>query len=234
MTKSLERGIESEGEVSCLQVMVENEEWPNLQPVLSFSSSEYAQTQLSLPSLPLPRREGVIKGIDTCKDINARLPNSAFDRSKVIDACCDELDVTSPLSTDYCQIKTTQEILHGKQVCVNAECINLQPGGSYENGEDCYTDVSGEGEYHNPASRISGGQDLLEELDDLEAARPKPEKRRVVIPGNREGIWEALDFGAVESSFDSWVDEVAALEASASMPKGTRYYKVRDLRDSTI
>ncbi|KAI0450767.1 hypothetical protein F5B21DRAFT_507851 [Xylaria acuta] len=151
--------------------------------------------------------------------IAAFTPSSHNRRHHPLKALNDELTL-GPSGTDHHQIKTAKEL--------------LRLGGSCKDEEDCYIDVFDEGEYHNPGSRISGGQDLLRELDDLEAARPKPGKRRVIVPGNREGIWETPYFGAVKSDFDSWVDEVAALEASASMPKGTRYYKVKDPGDSTI
>ncbi|KAJ2988451.1 hypothetical protein NUW58_g3968 [Xylaria curta] len=131
------------------------------------------------------------------------------------------------LRTDDGQTKTAQELLHGNHIREDAGRTDNQTVKSSSEEERSHSaNVSDEGQSCDTANRIFGGEDLLEELDNLEAARPKPETQQG-MPGNREDIWEKLDFGTLTSEFDSWVDEVAALEASASMPKGTRYYTVK-------
>ncbi|KAI1758331.1 hypothetical protein F4782DRAFT_477507 [Xylaria castorea] len=226
MAKLSKRVIAYQGDVSQLQVGIENEGWSTLKPVLSFSSRS-SRTHLPRPSLRLPRKLAMKADIDAPNDVNFKIYRPTFDLGL---GCFGHLVKV----TDYHLIETVKELRHGNDVCTDEEWIGFRPGGSCEDEEDCSTDALDEGGYHDSVSRISGGQDLLKELDDLEAARPKPGKRQVVIPGNRAGIWEKLEFGASKLSFDSWVDEIAALEASSSMPKGTRYYKVNDLGDSAI
>ncbi|KAI1265378.1 hypothetical protein F5Y18DRAFT_386337 [Xylariaceae sp. FL1019] len=75
-----------------------------------------------------------------------------------------------------------------------------------------------------------GGQDFLAKLDDLEAARPNLTRETTIMPGDRNGIWEQPNFHQHRPvrRFDNWVDEADSLEATASMPEGTRFYKVKE------
>jgi hypothetical protein len=139
---------------------------------------------------------------------------------------------------DHEQIKAAQEPIDGRETWGDEEWIDFLLGARAEE-DSSDSDVPNTLEHSVYQRRILGGQDHLEELDDLEAARPKVDEREISIPGNREGIWDQLDFSVPSSSsrqqheqFDNWMDEVAALEASVSMPEGTRYYKVND-REST-
>ncbi|KAI1741777.1 hypothetical protein F4680DRAFT_446781 [Xylaria scruposa] len=159
--------------------------------------------------------------IDAPHDVNSKISKPTFDRG------WGYFDHLSQV-TDYRLVEIAKELIHGNHNCSDEAWIGFQPEDSSGDDEDCYTH-SFDGAGYHPASHISGGQDFLKELDDLEAARPKSEKRQAAIPGNREGIWENLELEAFKLHFDSWVDEIAALEASASMPKGTRYYKVKDV-----
>ncbi|KAI8626435.1 hypothetical protein F5Y19DRAFT_488259 [Xylariaceae sp. FL1651] len=77
-------------------------------------------------------------------------------------------------------------------------------------------------------SRFPGVKDFLEELNDLEAARPEESKQKITIPGDKAGIWDQPTLTVPKGQFEDWIDEVGALEASDTMPEGTRYYKVKE------
>ncbi|KAI0864556.1 hypothetical protein F4860DRAFT_510888 [Xylaria cubensis] len=219
MAKSEERHIAYQDDLLCLQVDIENEGWSSLKPVPSLSSSRSSRTHLPHPLSPLSCAVTTAE-IDAPNNVNSKISRPTFDLS----LCFGHLSQ----ATDCRPIEIAKELIHGNHICSDEVWIGYRLKDSGEDEEDCYTHSFDEAGYH-PASHISGGQDLLKELDDLEAAQPKPEKRQAMIPGNREGIWKNPELGASELHFDSWVDEIAALEASASMPKGTRYYKVKDV-----
>ncbi|KAI0441418.1 hypothetical protein F4803DRAFT_523344 [Xylaria telfairii] len=203
MATSSKHDITCEGESTHLHVTIENEGWSNLQPVSSFFTSRSSRSQFPHHLLRLPRIAITTNETDAPNDDKSK-PHPTFDLGLgCFGARPDELT------------KSADESLIGNQ-------IRTDESSSEE--DESYSDDS------EPASRISGGSDLLVELDHLEAARPKPEKQRDVMPGDREGIWEAS--APAKLNFDSWIDEIAALEASDSMPKGTRYYKVEG-SDST-
>ncbi|KAH8164081.1 hypothetical protein CIB48_g4172 [Xylaria polymorpha] len=213
MTNSSKQDITYEGESPSLHVTVENEGWSNLQPVLSFSasrSSRSSRSQLPHPLLRLPRVATTTHETDALNDVKSR---PTFDLG--LGCFGDPLPDARPD-----ELTSADESLNGNQTRTNESQI----GASYEDEEESYSDDS------DPASRISGGSDLLRDLDNLEAARPKPEKQ-AVMPGDKEGIWRTPN--PVKLNFDSWIDEIAALEESDSMPKGTRYYKVEGSGDST-
>ncbi|KAI0553889.1 hypothetical protein F4679DRAFT_528693 [Xylaria curta] len=224
MAKSEERYIEDQGDLLYLQITIENEGWSSLKPLLSLSSSRSSRNYFLRPLPPLLCAITTAE-IDAPYDVESDISKSTFDLGL---GCFGHLSQV----TDYRLAEIEKELIHGNHICSDESWIGFRPEDSGDD-EDCYTHSFDEAGCH-PASHVSGGQDLLKELDDLEAARPKPEKRQAVIPGNREGIWEKLELGASELHFDFWVDEIAALEASASMPKGTRYYKVKDVGDCHI
>ncbi|CAJ2505105.1 Uu.00g124990.m01.CDS01 [Anthostomella pinea] len=77
--------------------------------------------------------------------------------------------------------------------------------------------------------RCSGAEDLLGQLDNLEAARGEELVSPQTMPGNCEGIWDEVDFTSrgTARQYDDWMDEADDLEATATMPGGTRYYRVQ-------
>lgn len=188
----------------------------------------------------------------TFKDVRLNLSNPTFDLglgcfgspSRVVETGRGEL-ANGPLWwTDYRQIRTAQELFDGK-VWGDDEWIDFQMKGALEEEGESSTDVSSvsdeedkeppssfdipiETDYRETVNCSPGSRDLLATLDVLEAARPKCGKKQITIPGDREGIWDQMSFQCATSKPDNWVDEVEALESSASMPEGTRYYQVND------
>ncbi|KAI3320324.1 hypothetical protein HD806DRAFT_547514 [Xylariaceae sp. AK1471] len=231
MAESSEQVITYGGEGIQLQVIVDNAGWSSLKPVLGFSSRS-SRTHTPTP-LDLPRTGYITEAMGTLKAVKIRLSTPTFDvglgcfgnPSKLVETGRGELDRL--WWADHKQLKVAQELIDGRRIWGDEEWIDFQLE-AREEEDSSDSDVSNTLERSVYQRRTLGGQDLLEELDDLEAARPTVEKRQISIPGNREGIWEQPDFGASTQQFDDWVDEVAALEALASMPEGTRYYKVND------
>ncbi|GAP87048.1 hypothetical protein SAMD00023353_2500950 [Rosellinia necatrix] len=269
MGKSLDQVIEDDGEGLSLQGAVDNKGWSNPRPTLSFSSRRARRP----PPLQLSSTRAIIEGTGTPKNVKPRrrLPEPASDLglgyvggpSQIAEAGHGERTNGTLRRTDYHRTKTAQELLDGG-VWSDGEGPGFQTKGSPDEESDSSADVSDEGECYESAcesmSDDSSQQALLEELDNLEAARPRPEEERprpeeerprpeeerprpeeerprpeeerITIPGGREDIWEKPDFGHVSPAFDSWADEAAALEESASMPDGTRYYQVKDSEES--
>ncbi|KAI2628275.1 hypothetical protein GGS21DRAFT_528515 [Xylaria nigripes] len=225
MAESLRQVESDNGEASYIHTIIENEGWSALQPILGFSSSTASSRARCPPSLSLQRTEVVTEDMKSPSDLRPGVSAPAFDHGlgcfgypyKVVETGQSEPMSDSLCRADTSQIKTTQELFDGK--------------GTW--GDDCSSPMLEEGECPVWEDRIYGGQDLLEELDDLEAARPKQEKE-IVIPGNRDDIWERPNLRTVNQDqlFGDWIDEVAALEASVSMPQGTRYYTVNDPTES--
>ncbi|KAI0022822.1 hypothetical protein F4780DRAFT_777286 [Xylariomycetidae sp. FL0641] len=67
---------------------------------------------------------------------------------------------------------------------------------------------------------------FLGRLDNLESAEPKVTKVQT-MPGDREGIWDDPDPTpqAPQKEYEDWVEAADDVEASASLPAGTRFYK---------
>ncbi|KAI1821306.1 hypothetical protein F4861DRAFT_475877 [Xylaria intraflava] len=235
MGESHREVISYDGEGLYVQVIRENEGWSILKPILSFSS---VPSRAHRPASLRPSRTGVVIEDMGYLNVKLRLSAPTFDLglgcfghpSKIVDTGRGEANRDMLQWTDSYQIKMAWDLFSGKAIWSDDEWIDFQLGGSHGEYDASCTDVLDEGAYPILENRISGGQDLLEELDGLEAARPKQKNRRITIPGNREDIWEQPTFSTVvvKQHFEDWIDEVADLEASVSMPEGTRYYKVDD------
>ncbi|KAI0907644.1 hypothetical protein F4824DRAFT_152677 [Ustulina deusta] len=238
MAESLEQTTSCDSDRPTLQVTLENEGWSILKPVLGYSSSRSSRTHRP-PPLQLTRTGAVTEDLGAHEDVELMLLDHTFDlglgcfgQPSMVDN--DGYDELAPWWTGYDQVKIAQETFDGRRVHGYEE-IDLSEG-SCEEERESDTDVPDEGEDNGSASSILGGQEFLEELDNLEAARPKPEKRHITIPGgDREGIWEKPSFPVTTPGRHAdWIDEVAELEALVSMPEGTRYYKVNDPGESTF
>ncbi|KAI1271558.1 hypothetical protein F5Y07DRAFT_382617 [Xylaria sp. FL0933] len=225
------------------QISLENEAQSVLKPILRFSSSRPSARHP--PSLQLSRTKVVDVDMGAHKGIKISPSEPTYDLglgqfgpSRVDDSPVDEL---APWWASY-QVKIRREFLNGGRVD-GFEDIDLQSEAAYEEEVSCEEEkpcediedlgkanMSDEGYETGPTSVISDGQEFLDGLDNLEAARPKPSKRRqMTIPGNRENIWENPHVLASPlASYSGWIDEIANLEASLSLPPGTRYYKVDD------
>lgn len=200
----------------------------------------------------------LVDDLGTFKDVRVNLSNPTFDLglgcfgnpSRVVETGRGELVNETLWWTDYSQIRTAQELFNGK-VWGDDEWINFQMEGAFKEVDDSSTDgeystdasgmsdeedkgpppsfdIPTETDYRESGNRSPGSRDLLAALDVLEAARPKSREKQITIPGNREGIWDQPNFQCVTSKPGDWVDEAEALESSASMPEGTKYYQVHD------
>ncbi|KAI1356206.1 hypothetical protein F5Y01DRAFT_268902 [Xylaria sp. FL0043] len=227
------------------QILLENEAQSVLKPILRFSSSRPSARHP--PPLQLSRTKFVDEDTEAHKGIAISPSEPTYDLglgqfgpSRVDDSPVDEL---APWWASY-QVKIRREFLNGGRVD-GFEDIDLQSEAAYEEEVSCEEEkpcedmeelskanMSDEG-YE---TGISEGQEFLDGLDNLEAARPKPSKRRqMTIPGNRENIWanpHVLASPCPLASYSGWIDEIADLEASVSLPPGTRYYKVDDQADA--
>ncbi|KAI0425984.1 hypothetical protein F5Y09DRAFT_320347 [Xylaria sp. FL1042] len=197
------------------QIPSGNEAQSVLKPILGFSSSRSLAHRPSPLQLP---RTGVIKE-DTgpYKNIEIRLSDPTYDLGlgnfgwllRGDDSVYDDIDLQSEASC-------------GEESC--------------EEMKDIDANMPEEGDDDGSAGEVPDGQEFLDGLDSLEAARPKPSKRQITIPGNRESIWEKPNCLASPpvAIYSGWVDEIAELEASVSMPPGTRYYKVDDSAEADV
>ncbi|KAI0483891.1 hypothetical protein F4859DRAFT_417451 [Xylaria cf. heliscus] len=210
MFKPSEQDISYEGEALRLQVSNENNDSPNPQPVLSFSSSRSSRTQPPHLSLSPPCIATTTQDTDTLEGVKSSGSKSTYLGR-----------FTSKRSETAFDVDISGEEDYEEEDCEEEDCEEED----YEE-EDYEEEEYDDGDYEEGDYDEADydQDDLLEVLDGLEAAWPKPEKRQDLIPGNREAIWDMPD----QLRFDSWVDEVAALEASISMPEGTRYYKAKD------
>ncbi|KAI1422577.1 hypothetical protein F5Y12DRAFT_612023 [Xylaria sp. FL1777] len=203
-----------------LQVGLENEGGSVLKPIQGFSSSRPDGPNLPSP-LQLPHTGAIME--DSLSDPTFDLGLGCFGKLSRADDVAHEL---APWWSGYDQAKIAPEFFDGRQVH-GFEDIDLQ---SEEGNPD--TDVSDDSENNESAKRISGGSEFLEELDNLEAARPKPKKRRhIPIP---EGVWDKPNFPVPAAREHSdWIDEIAQLEESVSTTRGTRYYTVSESDESS-
>ncbi|KAI1430591.1 hypothetical protein GGR50DRAFT_698850 [Xylaria sp. CBS 124048] len=236
MGESFQQVMSHDGDGLYVQATGEKEGWSSQEPVVGLSSSVSSRTR-RLRSLHSPT-ETKPKDMESRKDVKLGPPASISDLgldctgplSDVVDADRGELTSSRLPLTDSHQIEKVCALFNEKKILRDHEWIDFQSKRFPGEFPDCRTDIRDKGERPVPENDIHRGQDILGELDDLEAARPKRSERNFTIPGNRDGIWEQPKIFAVtqEQEFPDWIDEVAALEASVSMPEGTRYYKVND------
>jgi len=138
--------------------------------------------------------------------------------------------------TDALQLEVAQKLFDGKMMWSDDEWLDFQlQTGLEEESTDSNmsysTSSTGTLAASRTSSRTFGCKELLDELDDLEAARSEPGEQEDSMSDEKAGgSGSQSSCQSPLETFNNWIDEVAALEESASMPPGTRYYKVKDAR----
>ncbi|KAF2965341.1 hypothetical protein GQX73_g8222 [Xylaria multiplex] len=187
MKESLEQMISCDNDQLCLEVLVENEGWSNLKPIIGFASSRSSRTHRPFPSRFY--HAGVLPELE---DNKLELSEPAFDLGL---GCFSQLSRVvgqdDPILwwTNYHEIKIAQEVFDGSRI-YGFEEIDLD---------------TKQGGYYGSANSTPGSREFVEKVDNLEVARPRLEKRHTVIPSDSEGIWEKANFG-VGTPERYWLD----------------------------
>ncbi|KAI1310753.1 hypothetical protein F5Y03DRAFT_403082 [Xylaria venustula] len=227
MAVSLKQFISCGGDRPILNVTSANEGWSILKPILWFSSSRPSRHRPS--PLQLPHRVAITEDKEAPKDAAPCPSSSAFDLGLGGFSPSSRAD-GAPWWASYHQGKIAREFFAGSQVD-GYDDIDLHSEAAVDELSDYSTDIC---EDNEAANSIDDDHEFFEDLDDLEAARPKSEKPQTIIPGNREGIWDQPNFAVASSGkYSDWIEEVADMEDSVSMPDGARFYQVDDSGELT-
>jgi hypothetical protein len=237
MIVSFVQVITYDGEGLKPEVTVEDAGWSKtLKPVLGFSTSR----SLRRASCPAPVKIALtgemIENVGALKAVKVRLPLPTFDLGLGCFGCPSKLINTGRGEhdglwlADALQLEVAQKLFEGKMTWSDDEWVDFQLQAWLEeestNSSTSHSDVS-TSTYaaSSTPSRTFGCKELLEELDDLEAARSDPGEQENST--SREGAWRSgsqISRQSPPEAFDNWIDAIAALEESVSMPAGTRYY----------
>ncbi|KAI0966142.1 hypothetical protein F4678DRAFT_484375 [Xylaria arbuscula] len=215
MAESLIWTTSCDNDKPILHISLENRGWSTLKPILWFSSSRSSRHRPS--PLQLLHRGATTEDIEAPNSAEFALSGPTFDLGLGGFGPRRE----APWWPSYHQGNIACEFFDGSRVD-SYDDIDLCSEADIDEVSDYSTDIS---EDNEAANSEFNDHKFFEDLDDLEAAWPKLEERQILIPGNREGIWDQPNFPVASSgkSYD-WIEEVAEMEDSVSMLNGVREF----------